>query len=241
MNLGIIMQPFVISSFYKFTNIPNFESFREPILNGLKKHHILGTVILASEGINGTVSASHQDIKSFYNLIAQFDAFSDMIYKETFHDSIPFDKAKVKFRKEIVTMGVEGVNPIESTGEHVSPEDWNKLITDPETVLIDTRNDYEIGLGTFERAINPNTKNFREFPDYVQKELMDKKEKNIAMFCTGGVRCEKSTAYLKNLGFKKVYQLDGGILNYLEHTPADKSLWKGTCFVFDDRIAIEKD
>lgn len=207
------MKQFIIASFYKFTPIPAFEALKDPILNCLKQNHLLGTVILASEGINGSISGKPENLQRFYDFIHQIKDFSDLKFKENFDDILPFDKAKVKFRQEIVTMGVEGVDPLKTPGKHVSPKEWNALIADPETLVIDTRNDYEVGLGTFENAINPNTKNFREFPEYVQKELLDKKDKKIAMFCTGGIRCEKSTAYLKNLGFENVYQLDLSLIH----------------------------
>lgn len=206
----------------------------------MKDKELLGTVILAHEGINGSVCGTRENISCFYQYLNNIAEFSDLTFKETYEKYMPFAKAKVKFRKEIVTLGVEGVNPLKNPGIHVSPEEWNELISDPDTVVIDTRNDYEIGLGTFKQAINPKTENFRDFPTYVAEHLMDKKDKKIAMFCTGGIRCEKSTAYLRDLGFDSVYQLNGGILNYLDEIPPDQSLWQGTCFVFDDRIAIEK-
>ncbi|WP_133129572.1 rhodanese-related sulfurtransferase [Legionella yabuuchiae] len=234
------MKPYVIASFYKFTPLENYESLKEPLLTLMNDHNLLGTVILAHEGINGSISGAREEIIYFYEYLRTLPQLSDLTFKETYDDFMPFAKAKVKFRKEIVTLGVEGVDPLTNPGQHVSPEEWNTIIADPEVMVIDTRNDYEVGLGTFKNAINPKTEHFRDFPEYVDKHLMDKKDKKIAMFCTGGIRCEKSTAYLKNLGFEKVYQLDGGILNYLEQIPEEQSLWQGTCFVFDDRIAIEK-
>ena len=234
------MKEYIITSFYKFTPLTDFENKKEPILAVMKKHHLLGTIILAHEGINGSVAGKPEDIIHFYEHLRCDERLADLWFKETYGDTIPFAKAKVKFRNEIVTMGVEHVDPLKVVGTYVPPEQWNNFITDPEVVLIDTRNDYEYNLGTFQNAVNPKTDHFRDFPEYVKNHLMDKKDKKIAMFCTGGIRCEKSTAYLKELGFENVYHLEGGILNYLEKTPEAESLWQGTCFVFDDRIAIEQ-
>ena len=234
------MKNYVIASFYKFVHLPDFQALKTPLLEAMNNNHLLGTIILAEEGINGSVAGLPSDMENFYSFLREDLRFNDLWFKETFDDFVPFAKAKIKFRKEIVTMGVEGVNPLESSGTYVSPEEWNDLISDPQVMLIDTRNGYEIQLGTFKNAINPQTDNFRDFPKYVEKHLRDKKDKKIAMCCTGGIRCEKSTAYLKKLGFKEVYHLKGGILNYLDTIPEEQSLWEGTCFVFDDRIAVYK-
>ena len=173
-----------------------------------------------------------------YEYLRNDSRFADLYFKETFDDTMPFEKAKVKFRKEIVTLGVADIDPLKYSGIRVSPEEWNQLISSPEVLLIDTRNTYEVELGTFKNAIDPKTENFRDFPEFVTNHLLDKKDKKIAMCCTGGIRCEKSTAYLKKLGFEHVYQLEGGILNYFDKIPAEHSLWEGGCFVFDERIAI---
>ncbi len=232
------MKEYIIAAFYKFVPLHNHEEMKVPLLAAMQEHRIWGTIILAQEGINGGFAGKPDDVASLYAYLRLDPRLSDLCFKETYNDLMPFEKAKVKFRKEIVTLGIEGVNPLESTGQRVSPEEWNNLISDPDVLVVDTRNTYEVELGTFKNAINPNTENFRDFPEYVKNNLMDKKNKKIAMFCTGGIRCEKSTAYLKNLGFSDVYQLEGGILNYLESTPDKNSLWEGTCFVFDERIAI---
>ena len=234
------MKKYVIASFYKFVPLHDFEEMKVPLLAVMKEHNLLGTIILAREGINGGFAGKPDEVVFLYEYLRIDPRFSDLCFKETYDDLMPFDKAKVKLRKEIVSLGVPGVDPLQVTGERVSPEEWNTLISDPEVVLVDTRNDYEFELGTFKQAINPNTENFRDFPGYVQNNLLDKKDKKIAMFCTGGIRCEKSTSYLKGLGFENVYQLEGGILNYLDSIPAVESLWEGSCFVFDERIAIEK-
>ncbi|MDP1602255.1 MAG: rhodanese-related sulfurtransferase [Legionella sp.] len=233
------MNSFVIVAFYKFISIADYEAMKEPLLIKLKEYAIKGTIILASEGINGSFCGSRESIEAMVNYIRTYPGLEDLVFRETYDDCNPFDKAKVKLRREIVTIGCEDISPEEETGEHVSPEDWNNLIAEPEVVIVDTRNEYEVKLGTFKGAINPSTDNFRDFPAYVQAELMDKKDKKIAMFCTGGIRCEKSTAYLKKLGFNNVYQLNGGILNYLETIPDERSKWEGSCFVFDERVALD--
>lgn len=233
------MKKFIISTFYKFITLEHYETLKEPILMAMKAHQILGTILLAHEGINGGFAGTPEDMVAFYQYLRSDSNFSDLIFKETYSDMMPYEKAKVKLRKEIVTLGVPGLDPVNNTGIHVSPEEWNTLIADPEVVVIDTRNTYEVELGTFKNAIDPQTENFRDLPDYVEKHLLDQKDKKIAMFCTGGIRCEKSTAYLKSLGFKDVYQLEGGILNYLKDIPLEKSLWEGSCFVFDERISVQ--
>ncbi len=233
------MKDYIIASFYKFIPLNDFELLREPLLLAMKQHQILGTIILAQEGINGGAAGKPNDMHQFYDFVRTDSRFSDLHFKETYDDLMPYEKAKVKFRKEIVTLGVPGVDPLALAGTRVEPQEWNALIADPDVVLIDTRNTYEVELGTFKQAINPNTENFRDFPAYVQQHLLDKKDKKIAMFCTGGIRCEKSTAYLKSLGFNNVYQLEGGVLNYFDTIPAAESMWEGACFVFDERIAIQ--
>lgn len=235
------MKKYVIASFYKFVELPNYSALKQVFLNNMNHHCLLGTIILAHEGINGCIAGQREAMEAFYAKLRSNENFQDVTFKETFDDFIPFEKAKVKLRQEIVTMGIQEVSSLPtSLGTHVSPNQWNELISDPNVVVVDTRNNYEVKLGTFKHAINPKTDNFRQFPQFVQQHLLDKKDKKIAMFCTGGIRCEKSTAYLKSLGFKQVYQLEGGILNYFEKTPENESLWEGTCFVFDDRIAIEQ-
>ena len=234
------MKEIVIASFYKFVSLEDFEALREPLLDKMREIGIKGTIIVAFEGINGGFAGTRSQMDDFYQFLRADVRFEDLKFKETFDDKNPFDKAKVKIRKEIVTMGVGGVDPLKSTGVHLEPAEWHELIQDPEVIIIDTRNDYEFELGTFKNAINPNTENFREFPEYVEQHLSDKKDKKIAMFCTGGIRCEKSTAYLLEQGFSNVYQLQDGILNYIEKMPQDNSLWEGSCFVFDDRVAVNQ-
>lgn len=231
---------YIITNFYKFVQLADYADLKESIYNKMQELQILGTILLASEGINGGMAGEEKNMREFYAYLRSDARFVDLNFKETFDDLMPFEKVKVKLRKEIVNFGVPGLDPIKETGEHVSPQEWNKLLENPEVIVIDTRNDYEYELGSFKNSINPKTETFREFPEYVKNNLLDKKDKKIAMFCTGGVRCEKSTAYLMSLGFKDVCQLDGGILNYFKEIPANESMWEGGCFVFDDRITIEE-
>lgn len=232
------MSNYVVSALYKFVTLDHFESYRQPLLNFMKANQIVGTLLLAKEGINGTVAGTKEAIDALYAWFAQYPCFQNIPHKESFTDVLPFNRTKVKLKKEIVTMGVEGIDPKKIVGTYVKPTDWNKLISDESVVLVDTRNDYEVEIGTFKGALNPKTTTFREFPDYVKHHLDPKKHKKVAMFCTGGIRCEKSTAYLKELGFDEVYHLEGGILKYLEEVPVENSLWEGECFVFDERVAV---
>lgn len=232
------MKPIVVSALYHFVRLENPESLKDPLLTFLKEHSIRGTLILATEGINGTVSGSREAIDALYQWFNTHPQLKDVKSKESYHDEQPFYRTKVKLKKEIVTMGVEGIDPNRVVGTYVKPKDWNDLISDPDVVLIDTRNDYEYDVGSFENAVNPNTDSFREFPDYVAEHLDPTRHKKVAMFCTGGIRCEKSTAYLKEQGFDEVYHLEGGILKYLEEVPQDESMWQGECFVFDYRVTV---
>lgn len=234
------MKEIVIASFYKFISLIDFETMREPILEKMRETGIKGTIILAHEGVNGGFAGTREQMDVFYQFMHSDSRFADLNFKETFDESNPFEKAKVKLRKEIVTMGVKDVDPAQNPGTYLDPQQWHALIQDPEVILIDTRNDYEYELGTFKNAINPDIENFREFPEYVEQHLSDKKDKKIAMFCTGGIRCEKTTAYMKEQGFQHVYQLHDGILNYIQTTPETESLWEGQCFVFDDRVAVNQ-
>ncbi len=212
-----------------------------PLLEKMKALDIHGTLLLAHEGINGTISGRNKAIKTLFEWLSQFEGLDNIISKESYAEFQPFKRTKVKLKKEIVTMGVEDIDPNTCVGQYVDPKDWNALISREDVITIDTRNDYEYEIGTFKGAINPETETFREFPDYVKKNLDTNKHKNVAMFCTGGIRCEKSTALLKKYGFEKVYHLKGGILKYLEDVPAEESLWEGECFVFDDRVAVNHD
>ncbi|MEH6633139.1 MAG: rhodanese-related sulfurtransferase [Halopseudomonas aestusnigri] len=233
------MSNIVVSALYHFAILEDFEGLREPLQKFMLEHDVKGTLLLAREGINGTVAGSQEGIDAIHAYIRADERLKNVVTKESYHDEMPFHRTKVKLKKEIVTMGVEGIDPNHIVGSYVKPQDWNALISDPDVVLVDTRNDYEVGIGTFKNAIDPKTATFREFPAYVEKHLGDVKDKKVAMFCTGGIRCEKSTAYLKEQGFGEVYHLEGGILKYLEEVPEEESLWEGECFVFDSRVAVK--
>jgi len=231
----------VVAALYKFVRLDDFEQLREPLLALMLAQNVRGTLLLANEGINGTIAGPRAGIDAVLGWLREDPRLADLEHKESFHDEHPFLRTKVKLKKEIVTMGVEGIDPNRTVGTYLSPEEWNAVISDPETILIDTRNDYEVEVGTFKGAINPETRTFREFPDYVKDTLDPAKHKKVAMFCTGGIRCEKSTAYLKEQGFEEVYHLKGGILKYLEEMPREDSLWEGECFVFDERVTVDHD
>ncbi len=235
------MSQVVVCALYKFVALPHFESIRAPLLAHMENAEIRGTLLLAKEGINGTVAGSQQAIDGLLAWLATQEGLADIVCKFSFDEDMPFYRTKVKLKKEIVTMGVEGIDPREVVGTYVKPKDWNALISDPEVLLVDTRNDYEVKIGTFKDAVNPVTETFREFPDYVKENLDPTKHKKVAMFCTGGIRCEKSTAYLKEQGFEDVYHLEGGILKYLEEVKPEQSMWEGECFVFDNRVAVNHD
>ena len=233
------MSAIVVCALYRFTRLEDFQSLQQPLLDVLNQHDIRGTLLLAHEGINGTVAGSQASIDALLAWFDQDERLANIDHKLSFDDEQPFYRTKVKLKKEIVTMGVEGIDPKRVVGTYVKPKDWNELINQPDVVLVDTRNDYEVQIGTFKGALNPNTETFREFPEYVAKNLDPAENKRVAMFCTGGIRCEKSTAYLKEQGFEEVYHLEGGILKYLEEVPAEESTWEGECFVFDNRVAVD--
>lgn len=231
-------QTVVVCAMYHFVELNNFEALRQPLLDVMLANEVKGTLLLAREGINGTVAGSRSGIDALVSWLRQDPRLAKLDTKESYDDEMPFYRTKVKLKKEIVTMGVEGIDPNRVVGTYVKPKDWNALISDPDVVLVDTRNDYEVDIGTFKDAIDPKTKTFREFPAYVKENLSPHTHKKVAMFCTGGIRCEKSTAYLKEQGFDEVYHLEGGILKYLEEVPEEESLWQGECFVFDNRVTV---
>jgi UPF0176 protein len=232
------MPTIVVCALYKFVALPDYKKLRQPLFNVMDSNEIRGTFLLAHEGINGTVAGSRMAVDTLLNWLRTDPRLAGIDCKESFTDIPPFNRTKVKLKNEIVTMGVEGIDPKQVVGTYVAPTDWNQLISDPDVLLIDTRNDYEYQVGTFKNAINPNTESFREFPQYVKDNLDPNKHKKVAMFCTGGIRCEKSTAYLKEQGFQEVYHLKGGILKYLEEVPEQETLWQGECFVFDERVTV---
>jgi len=233
------MNHITVCALYKFVRLENFEQLKTPLLDVMLNNDVKGTLLLAHEGVNGTVAGPQQGIDAVLAHLAKDERLGEVSHKYSYADENPFQRSKVKLKKEIVTMGVEGIDPTLTVGTYVKPSDWNALISDPEVLLIDTRNDYEVEIGTFENAVNPNTETFREFPDYVEKNLDKSKHKKVAMFCTGGIRCEKSTAFLKEKGFEEVYHLEGGVLKYLEEVEQTDSMWQGECFVFDGRVAVK--
>lgn len=233
------MSQYVVAALYKFVSLPNYVAFSEELRGECLRLDLKGTLLLAEEGINGTVSGTRASIDALLSYLKANPSFTGLVHKESFYDEQPFYRMKVKLKKEIVTMGVANIDPNYVVGTYVKPKDWNALISNPDVLVVDTRNYYEYAIGSFERAIDPQTETFREFPDYVKTHLSPQKHKKVAMFCTGGIRCEKSTAYLKEQGFDEVYHLEGGILKYLEEVPQEDSLWHGECFVFDNRVAVD--
>ncbi len=229
----------IVHAFYKFVSLPDFRDLREPLLAVCESAGVTGTILLAEEGINGTVAGPREGLEAMWAHIRSDARLADVEYKESIAEQEAFYRIKVRLKKEIVTLGVPSVNPTQEVGTYVKPEDWNALITSPDVCLIDTRNDYEVDVGTFEGALNPETASFRDFPQYVEKYLDPESQPKVAMFCTGGIRCEKATAFMLQQGFKEVYHLQGGILKYLEDVPESESTWKGDCFVFDQRVAVD--
>ncbi len=232
------MNQFVVAALYKFVSLPDFESLREPLLAQCLAAEVKGTLLLAEEGINGTIAGSRRGIDQVLAYLHSDPRFADVGHKESYDTEQPFYRMKVKLKKEIVTMGVDGIDPKDIVGTYVKPRDWNALIADPEVLLIDTRNDYEVEIGSFKGAIDPKTTSFREFPEYIRANYDPAKHKKVAMFCTGGIRCEKASAFMKHEGFDEVYHLEGGILKYLEEVDEAQSQWQGECFVFDNRVAV---
>ena len=228
----------VVCALYHFVRLDDYPHLQQPLHDCMQQHGVKGTLLLASEGINGTIAGTRAGIDAVLAWLRQDPRLGALDSKESFDTEIPFYRTKVKLKKEIVTMGVEGIDPLRKVGTHIDAKDWNALISQPDVLLVDTRNDYEVDIGSFKGAVNPHTESFREFPAWVQQHLDPAKHKKVAMFCTGGIRCEKSTAYLKQQGFDEVYHLKGGILKYLEDVPAAESLWQGECFVFDNRVAV---
>ena len=237
----LMSQDYLTCAIYKFVSLPRYESLQSPLHSLMVKNNVFGTILLAEEGINGTISGLPEDVRVVLTWLQNQPSLSNIDQKNSYHNEIPFYRTKVKLKKEIVTMGVEGINPKEVVGTYVKPKEWNALIEDPEVLVVDTRNDYEVEIGSFKNAIDPQTKTFRDFPNWAEKNLDKTQHKKVAMFCTGGIRCEKSTAYLKENGFDEVYHLEGGILKYLEEVPKDQTLWQGECFVFDNRVAVNHD
>lgn len=232
------MPEYLVAALYKFVRLEDYEALQKPIREKAVSLGVKGSLLLAREGINGTVAGTAEGIQALLDYLRQDPRLADLDHKESHATEMPFQRMKVRLKKEIVTMGVEDVDPNKIVGTYVNPQDWNALISDPDVVVVDTRNDYEVAIGTFKGALDPETKSFREFPDWVKSTEHLAEKPRVAMFCTGGIRCEKSTAYLKEQGFDEVYHLKGGILKYLEEVPQEESLWHGECFVFDERVSV---
>jgi UPF0176 protein len=240
------MPQFLTAALYKFVELPDHAALQAPLLACCEVNGVKGTLLLAAEGINGTIAGPEAGVRAVLAWLRSDVRLAALEHKEAWADKLPFYRMKVRLKREIVTMGVPDVHPALMAGQYVKPADWNALIADPEVVLIDTRNDYEVSIGTFEGAINPATASFSELPGWVEREMAeggklaaaDGKKPRVAMFCTGGIRCEKSTALLRSHGFEEVYHLEGGILKYLETVPEMQSRWNGECFVFDERVSV---
>ena len=235
--------PFVVATFYHFADLENYQALRSPITKFCSQHDIKGVILLAPEGINATVAGDRIGIDALLEYLQTEPSLQNLEHKETYCDVIPYQKLRVRLKKELVKFGINNIDPSREVGIYVEPKDWNQLISDPDVLVIDTRNIYEVEFGTFTGAVNPNLDFFHEFPRYVEENLRSPnsdqhKSKKVAMFCTGGIRCEKASAYMLAQGFEEVYHLKGGILKYLEEVPQEESLWQGECFVFDDRITL---
>tara|TARA_A100001037_G_scaffold306796_1_gene355670 strand:+ start:37484 stop:38413 length:930 start_codon:yes stop_codon:yes gene_type:complete len=228
---------FKIATFYEFKTLNNLNEFSNLLKDFCKNKKILGSIILAPEGINGTIAGLPDSINEFVNYMEKLK-FENLNIKYSKTSKMPFYRNKIKIKKEIVTFLNEPINPEQEKAKYVSPKNWNKIINDPDVIIIDVRNDYETKIGTFKNAISPNTESFVDFKKFISEKLNQNKNKKIAMFCTGGIRCEKASYYMKEIGFKNIFQLEGGILKYIEVTPEIESLWNGECFVFDKRVTV---
>ncbi|WP_029524907.1 oxygen-dependent tRNA uridine(34) hydroxylase TrhO [Polaromonas glacialis] len=237
---------FLTAALYKFVELPDFAALQPPLLACCEAQGVKGTLLLAAEGINGTIAGTPEGVHAVLSFLRADPRLEKLEHKEAHAAQMPFHRMKVRLKKEIVTLGVPDVHPALMAGQYVKPQDWDALLADPGLVLVDTRNDYEVAIGTFQGAINPATHSFSELPAWVEKEMadggalapVDGKKPRVAMFCTGGIRCEKSTAFMRAQGFEEVYHLEGGILKYLETMPEAKSRWQGECFVFDERVSV---
>lgn len=227
-----------IAAFYKFVRLNNIIDRQPVLLSYCQTQGIKGTILLAPEGINGTIAGTPEAIASVLSYLCSDPLLVDLEYKESHVDTLPFVRIKVRLKREIVTIGLPEIDPKKQVGTYINPQDWNGILQNPEVTVIDTRNNYEVGIGSFHRAINPHINSFREFPEYVGQNLDPEYHKKVALFCTGGIRCEKATSFLLGKGFPQVYHLKGGILRYLEEIPSIESLWSGECFVFDKRMAV---
>lgn len=230
--------PLVVAALYKFAPLEDLETVQAHLISVGEAGRVKGTLLIAPEGVNGTIAGPREGLEKFLDAVRALPGFADIEHKESSAGAPPFGRLRVRIKREIVTIREPLADPNKVVGTYVDPADWNNLISDPDVVVIDTRNDYEIEIGTFERAIDPGTTSFGQFPDWVRDNLDVSKQPKVAMFCTGGIRCEKASALLKNMGFNDVYHLKGGILKYLEHVPEEESKWQGECFVFDGRVSL---
>lgn len=230
---------YLVATFYRFVDLPDYREKQLEIRDFCQKKAIKGTILLAREGINATIAGTPEAIAEVLAFLRGDRRLADLEHKESRCECIPFGRLKVRLKKEIVTLGQPDANPNEKAGQRVPPREWNQLIRDPDTIVLDTRNHYEVAIGTFAGAIDPRTRHFREFPEFIEQHRDELRGKKIAMFCTGGIRCEKASSFLLNQGFEEVYQLNGGILQYLAEVPPEESLWRGECFVFDERVTID--
>lgn len=228
----------LVAALYHFVDLDDHVALRQPVLQVCREQGVRGTLLLAQEGINGTIGGPEAGVRAVLAFLRADPRFAGLEHKESWAEEIPFRRLKVRLKKEIVTMGVSDTNPNTRVGTYVQPADWNALIADPEVVVIDTRNDYEFAIGSFKGAIDPQTQSFRDFPSWVQANAQLASRPKVAMFCTGGIRCERATSFMRSQGFDEVYHLKGGILKYLEQVPAEESLWEGQCFVFDQRVSV---
>ncbi|ELS04952.1 putative sulfurtransferase [Xenococcus sp. PCC 7305] len=231
---------YIVATFYKFVSLPDFKEKRQLLKEYCQAQNIKGTILLALEGINGSIAGSREGIDQVLAFLRTDDRLADLEHKESTAKSAPFARLKVRLKKEIVTLGIPEVDPNKQVGTYIPPQKWNQVISDPEVTVIDTRNQYEVELGSFQGAIDPKTQSFRQFPEYVAENIDPQEHPKVAMFCTGGIRCEKASSYLLSQGFKEVYHLKGGILKYLEEISVEESLWQGECFVFDERVAVKE-
>jgi len=237
-----IDQTYTVAAMYKFAALPDFETLQTPLQAVCRANQVMGTILLAEEGINGTVAGPRKGIELVVAHIQSDPRFEGISIKYSYTKKMPFHRMKVRLKKEIVTLGRPVADPNKQVGTYVKPEDWNDLISDPDVILVDTRNEYEVAIGTFRGAEDPKTASFREFPEWVEAlkaRVTEGKKPKVAMFCTGGIRCEKASSYMKTEGFEDVYHLEGGILKYLENVSEEESLWEGECFVFDQRVSVE--
>ena len=232
------MDPLLVATFYRFTDFNDHAALQTPLEACCAANDVRGIILLANEGINATIAGPQAGVMAVLDFLRTDPRLADLTWKESTARTQPFRKMRVRLKQEIVTMGIEGIDPNQLVGTYVKPEDWNALISDPDVIVIDTRNDYEVEIGTFEGSVDPNIRSFGELPKWLEAQLDTASQPRVAMFCTGGIRCEKSTALLKQTGIKEVYHLEGGILKYLERIPEDESLWQGQCFVFDERVSV---